>query len=126
MKKRYYILAALGFFLYLYVMVAYAADYTNQNNVGHVCDLFAKDTVQASNAYKHGANLPHLLESFNVADVSEGQKDMASQAIAFVWKHQIDDPILAYILAMSACLKQKSVMAPSDDLMFNLRTGGVL
>jgi hypothetical protein len=42
-------------------------------------------------------------------------KHRAFQAIQLVWKNQLDNPALAYSLAMGLCLKPKQEMAPIDD-----------
>ena len=43
-------------------------------------------------------------------------KHRAFKAIQLVWKNQLDNPALAYSLAMGLCLKPKEEMAPIDDL----------
>ena len=53
-----------------------------------------------------------LIESAPVADST---KDRVFQAIQFVWKNQLDNPVMAYDLAMGLCLKPKHKMAPIDE-----------
>jgi hypothetical protein len=90
-------------------------DYTTRNNIAHSCELFAKDAFQAANSYSRGVVLQDVLVLIEGASVAESMKHRAFQAIQFVWKNQLDNPTLAYSLAMGVCLKPKQVMAPIDE-----------
>lgn len=90
-------------------------DYTSRNYTTTSCELFANDAYQASNNLEHGVSLPDILELIDGAPASESEKHRAFQAIQFVWKNQLDNPVLAYTLAMGLCLKPKQEMAPIDE-----------
>jgi len=94
---------------------AVEADYTSRNYVLPACELFASDTAQAADNFSNGVALPKLLELIESAPVSDEDKDRAFQAIQFVWKNRLDNPVLAYTVAMGLCLKPKQVMAPMDE-----------
>jgi len=91
------------------------ADYTSRNYVLPACELFARDASQAADNFSGGAALPKLLELIESAPVSDEEKDRAFQAIQLVWKSQLENPLLAYTVAMGLCLKPKEVMAPMDE-----------
>lgn len=91
------------------------ADYTSRNYVLPACELFARDASQAADNFGDGVALPTLLELIESAPVSDEDKDRAFQAIQLVWKNQLDNPLLAYTVAMGLCLKPKQVMAPMDE-----------
>ena len=57
-----------------------------------------------------------ILDLIENAPVAENMKHRAFKAIQLVWKNQLDNPALAYSLAMGLCLKPKEEMAPIDDL----------
>jgi len=88
------------------------SNYTNRNNVTASCELFAKDAYQASVNLVGGVKLHDLLELIERSPVSENQKHRAFHAIQLVWKEQLDNPLMAYSLAMGLCLKPKKEMAP--------------
>ena len=94
---------------------AVEADYTGRNYVLPACELFASDTAQAADNFSNGVALPKLLELIESAPVSAEDKDRAFQAIQLVWKDQLNNPVLAYTVAMGLCLKPKEVMAPMDE-----------
>ena len=102
-------------------MVVEAADYTNSKNVPNACELFAQDAVQASGFYRSRTDLAELLAVIDGAPVTDAEKDRAQQAIAYVWKNQIDDPSMAYALAMGVCLSPKRHLAPDDDDLMSYR-----
>ncbi|MGH8121052.1 MAG: hypothetical protein ACRESK_10605 [Gammaproteobacteria bacterium] len=91
------------------------ADYTGRNYVAPACELFAQDASQAAQNFGAGAALPELLDLIEGAPVSDDEKDRAFQAIQFVWKNRLDNPVLAYTVAMGLCLKPKQEMAPMDE-----------
>ena len=90
-------------------------DYTSRNYTTNSCELFANDAFQAADNLGHGVALPDILELIDGAPVSDNEKYRAFQAIQFVWKNQLDNPVLAYTLAMGLCLKPKQEMAPIDE-----------
>jgi len=90
-------------------------DYTARNHMTHSCELFAEDAYQAADTYSRGAVLQDILELIESAPVPDNMKHRAFQAIQLVWKNQLDNPTLAYSLAMGVCLKPKQVMAPMDE-----------
>lgn len=91
------------------------ADYTNRNYMEPACELFAHDAHQAADRYSKGVLLHDLLNIIESAPVSDNEKHRAFQAIQLVWKNQLDNPTLAYTLAMGLCLKPKQAMAPMDE-----------
>ena len=91
------------------------ADYTNRHNTVNACELFAKDAYQAADNFSDGVVLEDILDLIDGSPVSEGKKHRAFQAIQFVWKNQLDNPVMAYTLAMGICLEPKKVMAPLDE-----------
>jgi hypothetical protein len=99
------------------VQAAHAAeaDYTGRNYVLPACELFAKDASQAAGNFSDGVALPKLLELIESVPVSDEEKDRAFQAIQLVWKNQLENPLLAYTVAMGLCLKPKEMMAPMDE-----------
>jgi hypothetical protein len=98
-------------------------DYTTRNNTTQSCELFANDAYYAADTFKHGVVLENVLESVNAMSVADSMKHRAFQAIQFVWKNQLDNPTLAYSLAMGLCLKPKQKMAPMDEpWLTSLRT----
>ena len=91
------------------------ADYTSRNYVLPACELFAQDAFQAADNFSRSADLQDMLVLIEGAPVSDEEKDRAFQAIQFVWKNQLDNPLLAYTVAMGLCLKPKQEMAPMDE-----------
>ena len=92
--------------------LAQGSDYTNRNYTTTSCELFAKDAYQAADNLNNDVELQALLELIESASVSDNEKHRAFQAIQFVWKNQLDNPLVAYTLAMGLCLKPKQEMAP--------------
>ncbi len=90
-------------------------DYMNRSYTTNACELFANDAYLAADKFRRGAMLPILLGSIENAAVSDNEKHRAFQAIQFVWKNQLDNPVLAYTLAMGLCLKPRQEMAPIDE-----------
>ncbi len=90
-------------------------DYTARNYTTYSCQLFAKDAYFAAYTYKDGVVLQDVLELIEHAPVSETMKHRVFQATQFVWKNQLDNPVLAQSLAMGLCLKPKQEMAPIDE-----------
>jgi len=91
------------------------ADYTNRHNTVNACELFASDAYQAADNFGHGIVLGDILDLIDGSPVSDGKKHRAFQAIQFVWKNQLGNPVMAYSLAMGICLKPKKEMAPIDE-----------
>jgi len=96
-------------------VIGQGIDYTNRNYTTYTCELFATDAYQAADSYSRGVVLQDVLELIEGVLVVENMKQRAFQAIQFVWMNQLDNPTLAYSLAMGLCLKPKHVMAPIDD-----------
>ena len=94
---------------------AEGVDYTNRNYTTSSCELFAKDAYQAADNFVNGVALQDILELIERAPVSDNQKHRAFQAIQLVWNNQLDNPVLAYTVAMGLCLKPKEKMAPMDE-----------
>ncbi len=96
---------------------AYAgnADYTNRHNTVNACELFAKDAYQASDNFSDGVVLDDILDLIDGSPVPDGTKHRAFQAIQFVWKNQLGNPVMAYTLALGICLEPKKNMAPLDE-----------
>ncbi|MFT5395259.1 MAG: hypothetical protein ACI85N_000443 [Gammaproteobacteria bacterium] len=90
-------------------------DYTMRSYTTQSCELFANDAYHAANTFKRGVVLHDLLESINAVSVADSMKHRAFQAVQLVWKNQLDNPTLAYSLAMGLCLKPKKEMAPIDE-----------
>lgn len=98
-------------------------DYTMRNYTAHSCQLFANDAYHAADNFKEGAVLQKVLKLINDVPVAESKKHRMFQAIQLVWKNQLDNPTLAYSLAMGLCLKPKRGMAPMDEpQLSSLRT----
>jgi len=93
-----------------------ANDYTTRTYTAHSCELFAEDAYQAADTYRRGVILKDILDLIENAPVADSMKHRAFQAIQLVWKNQLDNPALAYSLALGLCLKPKQEMAPIDDL----------
>jgi len=108
-------------FLIVWILIiaqsAYAveADYTGRNYVLPACELFARDASQAAGNFSKGVPLPKLLELIDHVPLTDEDKERAFQAIQLVWKNQLDNPLLAYTVAIGLCLKPKHVMAPMDE-----------
>ena len=106
----------LFFFEILSLTGVKANDYTTRTYTVNSCELFAEDAYQAANTYRRGVVLKDILDLIENAPIAESIKNRAFQAVQLVWKNQIDNPSLAYSLAMGLCLKPKKEMAPIDDL----------
>ncbi len=91
------------------------ADYTNRKNTTNACELFAKDAYQAADNLGHGVVLADILNLIDGSPVSDSKKHRAFQAVQFVWKNQLNNPVMAYTLAMGICLEPKKKMAPVDE-----------
>jgi hypothetical protein len=90
-------------------------DYTGRNYTTTSCELFAQDAWQAAHNFNSGVLLDELLAMVEGAPVSDSQKHRAFQAIQLVWNNQLDNPVLAYTVAMGLCLKPRENMAPMDE-----------
>jgi len=104
-----------GFLLIAPPVRADGVDYTSRSYLNPSCELFAKDAYQAADNFGHGVVLQDLLELVEGAPVPDSDKDRAFQAIQLVWNHQLDNPLLAYTVAMGLCLKPRHEMAPMDE-----------
>ncbi len=91
------------------------SDYTNRNYTLSPCELFARDAHQAAEKFGNKTDLHKLLNLIDSSPVSANEKHRIFQAIQFVWSNQLDNPTLAYTLAMGLCLKPKQTMAPMDE-----------
>jgi hypothetical protein len=110
------ILTLLSIWLFIaQAALAEGVDYTNRNYTTSSCELFAKDAYQAADNFVNGVALQDILELIESAPVSDNQKHRAFQAIQLVWNNQLDNPVLAYTVAMGLCLKPKEKMAPMDE-----------
>ena len=89
--------------------------YTDQKNVDAACELFAHDAYQASEKYNEGIMKEELIDMLEVAPILDTIKNRAIEAIEYVWEYKLDNPVMAYSLAMGACLKPRSRMAPMDE-----------
>ena len=94
----------------------FAADYTNGKNVPNACHLFATDAEHAATIYNGDINLKEILIIIGAAPFSDSMKDRVQQAFVYVWENQIDNPVMAYSLAMGVCLSPKKSIAPLDDI----------
>ena len=98
-------------------------NYTVRRLPPHACDLFAKDAYQAAEHRAAGADMELLIGSLQSASVADSMKERAFQAVQYVWAHEIDNPHLAYTLAMGACLKPRKEMSPMlEPWLTNPRT----
>lgn len=91
------------------------SDYTDRNSIVHACKLFAEEAYQASENFSQGVELQDVLSLVEGALIADSIKNRMFQAIQFVWKNQLNNPVMAYSLAMGLCLKPKKYMAPMDD-----------
>ena len=91
-------------------------DYTTSPYTAHSWEFVAEDAYQAADPFRRGVVLGDILDLIENAPVAESMKHRAFKAIQLVWKNQLDNPALAYSLAMGLCLKPKEEMAPIDDL----------
>jgi hypothetical protein len=107
--------AIVGLLIITQPVFAGDVDYTNRHNTVIACELFAKDAYQAADNFGHGVVLDDILDLVDASPVSVGKKQRAFQAIQFVWKNQLDNPVMSYTLAMGICLEPKKVMAPVDE-----------
>ncbi len=106
----------LLFVMLAQVFVVMGDDYTTRTYSAHSCELFAEDAYQAADTFRRGVVLKDILDLIENAPVADSMKHRAFKAIQLVWKNQLDNPALAYSLAMGLCLKPKEKMAPIDDV----------
>ena len=90
-------------------------NYTNRDYTAIPCGMFSHDVYQASDNFRNKIVLQDLLNFIENVTVTDNQKQRAFQAIQFVWKNQLDNPQLAYTLAMGLCMKPKTEMAPLSE-----------
>jgi len=90
-------------------------NYTNRSYTIVACELFAHDAYQAASGYKIGITLHKMLKSVDTMAGVESKKQRAFEAVQFVWKNQLDNPTLAYSLALGQCLPPKKAMVPLDQ-----------
>ena len=96
-------------------VLATGGDYMSRNYAAHSCELFAQNAYQAADTLSHGVMLPDVLAFIDKAPVSDTEKHRAFQAIQFVWKNGVENPLMAYTLAMGLCLKPKQEMSPMAE-----------
>jgi len=94
---------------------AAGGDYMSRNYTEHSCELFAQNAWHAADNLERGARLPDVLAFIDNAPVSENEKHRVFQAIQFVWKNRLENPLMAYTLAMGLCLKPKQEMSPMAE-----------
>ncbi len=104
-----------GFLLIASDARAESVDYTSRSYLGHSCELFARDAMQAAGNFQRGVVLEDLIGLVAGAPAAESEKDRIFQAIELVWNNQLDNPVLAYTVAMGLCLKPRHEMAPMDE-----------
>ena len=90
-------------------------DYTNRNYTVASCALFASDVHVAASSYARGDRLTEILKLVEHAPLADSNKQRLFQAVQFVWKNRLDNPVLAQSIAMGLCLKPKQQMAPMDE-----------
>ncbi len=90
-------------------------DYMSRNYSAYFCEPFARNAWRAAEIYRHGTSLPELLSFIDIAPVADSEKHRAFQAVQFVWKNRVDNPLMAYTLAMGLCLKPKQEMSPMAE-----------
>lgn len=96
-------------------LAAGGVDYTNRNYTMAACELFAIDAWQAADNFSNGVALEDVLRLIEGAPVADSQKHRAFQAIQLVWNNRLDNPLLAYTVAMGLCLEPKNEMAPINE-----------
>ena len=96
-------------------VMGHGTDYTSRTFTINSCELFAKDAYQASDNFSRGVVLQDIQGLIESSPVADSMKNRVFQAIQLVWKNQLDNPTLAYNLAMGLCLKPKQNMAPMDE-----------
>ncbi|MEQ8289987.1 MAG: hypothetical protein RIB78_09700 [Gammaproteobacteria bacterium] len=93
-------------------------NYTSRNFTIAACKMFGNDAYIAASSYAHGEKLPDILELIEQAPLAENKKLRMFQAVQFVWKNQLDNPVLAKSIALGLCLKPKHLTAPMDEPFF--------
>ena len=96
-------------------VMGHGTDYTSRTFTINSCKLFAKDAYQASDNFGRGVVLQDIQGLIESSPVADSMKNRVFQAIQLVWKNQLDNPVMAYDLAMGLCLKPKHKMAPMDE-----------
>ncbi len=99
-------------------LAATEVGYTDRSYTINACKLFGSDAFIASSSYARGANLVDVLTSIEHASMPDSTRKRAFQAVQFVWKNQLDNPVLAKSVAIGLCLKPKQQMAPMDEPWF--------
>lgn len=95
--------------------LAVGTDYTTRNYTINSCKLFAADAYHAADSFARGDQLTEVLKLIDQMSVADSRKRRLFQSIQFVWKHRLDNPVLAQSIAMGLCLKPKHQMAPMDE-----------
>ncbi len=95
--------------------MAIGVDYTSRNYTIPSCKLFATEAYHAAYGFQRGVDLTRMLDLVDQANMTDTMKHRSFQAVQFVWKNQIDNPVLAKSIAMGLCLKPKRNMAPMDE-----------
>lgn len=94
---------------------AKGVDYTARNFTIDSCELFGSDVYIAASSYAHGETLTDILKLIDHAPMADSKKQRMFQAVQFVWKNRLDNPVLAKSVALGLCLKPKHQMAPMDE-----------
>lgn len=99
-------------------LAAMDVDYTDRSYTINACKLFGSDAYIASSSYARGDNLVDILKLIEHEPMPDSSRQRAFQAVQFVWKNQLDNPVLAKSVAIGLCLKPKKQMAPMDEPWF--------
>ena len=90
-------------------------DYTNRKYTIASCELFANDVYHAADGFARGDKLTDILKLMEKMPLADSKKHRLFQAVQFVWKNRLDNPVLARSIAMGLCLEPKHQMAPMDE-----------
>ena len=92
-------------FLLSITNVIAAVDYTARQYHVNTCNLFAAKARAVSHLLSNNISLNNLLTHIEHLRITDSTKERLFQAIQFVWANQIDNPHLAYTLAMGTCIQ---------------------
>ncbi len=99
-------------------LAAMEVDYTDRSYTVNACELFGSDAFIAASSFARGDDLADILKYLEHASMPDSTRMRAFQAVQFVWKNQLDNPVLAKSVAIGLCLKPKQQMAPMDEPWF--------
>jgi len=109
-------------YLFTFLVITFAffnvyaeVNYSDQKYDPNACELFAHDAEKASINFQRGVTLQTILKTIEHAPLTDSQKERVFQAVQFVYGNEIDNPVLAYQLAMGLCLQPRYYMSPQDD-----------